>query len=1006
MQGGEVVITAPAVSDQTKREFEGKMMTNREILSEINSRGGGVSFANGGDVPAKLKYTGASYNYGGKTMSDHDIYMHINGGHLAEEFSVRDIANIHKVSLATLKKQVKMGMEAESEHTPSKREQMKIVKDHLLENPKYYTLLKKAGLEKGGVISVEKSKWLNQFYITKNKSIDKLLKDLQPKIKELIEKQKNLVILQTTEKLGQPRPMDERDVEFYEAGLIFKMVQAFNKYLKTTDEIYDVNIHKNRGLFEVVGKVKRGDRSYKFETELIDAGGYNIQEYHYRYIIRTDLPNSNENSAVENIKAKIVALKKIKTIEDDIEIKKKRINSGEKELEQGFRLYKIQGIEHKRNLDDVDIRLQQNTIKNYKKEIEKLEIKKLDLISVFESLDKKGVGVNFGKEVKESIGRKILVDRLHGSKYKETGNTLDFKIDNRSIRGAKIDENTYQTLGTVNTFSFINQGDGLCTMKAGLELRGKYTLYAEYKDLPIKKIPYKINEIFNGDFDKYLEYEKGGEMKKEDLAKDADKGDTPARDLNNYNDLMDLQADGNVGGDNGLAFKNGGEINPEIQYDILNPKTHEQFKASLQYAIENNLDAKTVKNIQTDFFMLVVVNNPEDNLAEYYKEIQLLPAVQRDYFQDYINEENLYEGLSKSIYYYLPEELRKEYHVKKVSFLPLPTNENLGKITDLFVSRNELRPSLSGVHFNLEEETIECTNAHIALVIKEKPHLEKSGTFLLGKTKEWYYKSDSSKKENNELDVDYPIIRKVIPTNNEEIITINAEKIYSYLKASKYFRNKHTQEVTISFVNEDGLISNRNFDAGLLSNCIEAMLMLGHKNLDLCFSEARNRALIIVPEGNSRKVSGYAINTDLTLIMPVMRDIYPEKLPIYDLNNQTPTTRIQMSEKNSPEVEEFNIEQEIENEEVEPTNEPIEIEELNEEIEPKKVSEEVLDREKITEAIEALELLSQMSKGKAKKDIQDAIESLKLIRDSESFLEGGNISKNDLSFRPIETPLK
>jgi hypothetical protein len=155
MQGGEVVITAPAVSDQTKREFEGKMMTNREILSEINSRGGGVSFANGGDIPAKLKYTGASYNYGGKTMSDHDIYMHINGGHLAKGKTLKQIAKMHDVELLDIEKQVKMGMKAESEHTSSKREQLKIVKDHLFENPKYYTLLKKAGLKKGGIVKKE-----------------------------------------------------------------------------------------------------------------------------------------------------------------------------------------------------------------------------------------------------------------------------------------------------------------------------------------------------------------------------------------------------------------------------------------------------------------------------------------------------------------------------------------------------------------------------------------------------------------------------------------------------------------------------------------------------------------------------------------------------------------------------------------------------------------------------------------------------------------------------------
>ena len=50
MEGGEVVITRNAVSDNQKREFEGKMMTNREILSKINESGGGVSFDKGGEV--------------------------------------------------------------------------------------------------------------------------------------------------------------------------------------------------------------------------------------------------------------------------------------------------------------------------------------------------------------------------------------------------------------------------------------------------------------------------------------------------------------------------------------------------------------------------------------------------------------------------------------------------------------------------------------------------------------------------------------------------------------------------------------------------------------------------------------------------------------------------------------------------------------------------------------------------------------------------------------------
>jgi predicted ABC-type ATPase len=78
MQGGEVVITAPAVSDTTKREFEGKMMTNREILSEINKRGGGVSFSDGGDIPTEMHFSGSSYAFGGKTLSDHEIAYEIS----------------------------------------------------------------------------------------------------------------------------------------------------------------------------------------------------------------------------------------------------------------------------------------------------------------------------------------------------------------------------------------------------------------------------------------------------------------------------------------------------------------------------------------------------------------------------------------------------------------------------------------------------------------------------------------------------------------------------------------------------------------------------------------------------------------------------------------------------------------------------------------------------------------------------------------------------------------
>jgi adenine-specific DNA methylase len=75
MEGGEIVITRNAVSDDTKREFEGEMLTNKEILSRINQSGGGVAiFEEGGMCGCE----GKKYKYGGETLTDFEIFQKIS----------------------------------------------------------------------------------------------------------------------------------------------------------------------------------------------------------------------------------------------------------------------------------------------------------------------------------------------------------------------------------------------------------------------------------------------------------------------------------------------------------------------------------------------------------------------------------------------------------------------------------------------------------------------------------------------------------------------------------------------------------------------------------------------------------------------------------------------------------------------------------------------------------------------------------------------------------------
>jgi hypothetical protein len=122
MEGGEVVITRNAVSDDKKYEFEGEMLTNREILSKINESGGGVSFAKGGDIMSKFK----------------------------KPMSIEEIANEYGIDSQYVENQLEIGTKHELEHTNDKEIANIIALHHIGEKPNYYELVEKYKLEQGG----------------------------------------------------------------------------------------------------------------------------------------------------------------------------------------------------------------------------------------------------------------------------------------------------------------------------------------------------------------------------------------------------------------------------------------------------------------------------------------------------------------------------------------------------------------------------------------------------------------------------------------------------------------------------------------------------------------------------------------------------------------------------------------------------------------------------------------------------------------------------------------
>ena len=128
MEGGEVVITRNAVNDNTKREFNGKMMTNKEILSAINVSGGGVSFADGGKV-SECTCSGRRYKFGGRLMKDYEVIEEIRNQYPADfKKGVGEELSEHKETFKLLVKR---------KLTP-KQAAERVVAEHLQKKPDYY----------------------------------------------------------------------------------------------------------------------------------------------------------------------------------------------------------------------------------------------------------------------------------------------------------------------------------------------------------------------------------------------------------------------------------------------------------------------------------------------------------------------------------------------------------------------------------------------------------------------------------------------------------------------------------------------------------------------------------------------------------------------------------------------------------------------------------------------------------------------------------------------------
>jgi hypothetical protein len=167
---------------------------------------------------------------------------------------------------------------------------------------------------------------------TKNPLIKRLLMELKPLIADIIENKK-----QSYKK--EDKEFTKYDEHYTEIVLKFDMVKALEKYTQPTDKMSEVKVrNSSKGSFQISCIIERDGTKYQFNTEVIYAGGYNIQKLHFRYLIKTALPYTGQSTETQKLKGELAKLSKGERLKGDIEMYQKNVDYYQKLVDENSKI--------------------------------------------------------------------------------------------------------------------------------------------------------------------------------------------------------------------------------------------------------------------------------------------------------------------------------------------------------------------------------------------------------------------------------------------------------------------------------------------------------------------------------------------------------------------------------------------------------------------------------------------------------------------------------------------
>lgn len=167
---------------------------------------------------------------------------------------------------------------------------------------------------------------------TNNTPAQQILNLMDSRIDEMVVKIVSAMVKECAEKNQRFKPT-ARDLGIIKYGLVIDLLKSVEKYTLSTDVIVSLSECISPKGFIIYATIEREGQQYRYSTDVITAGGYNIQCLHYRYITNTNLPRVNASFDMLNeMKERLKKVKAEKRLEEQIEYKKSIIEREENNL--------------------------------------------------------------------------------------------------------------------------------------------------------------------------------------------------------------------------------------------------------------------------------------------------------------------------------------------------------------------------------------------------------------------------------------------------------------------------------------------------------------------------------------------------------------------------------------------------------------------------------------------------------------------------------------------------